>query len=151
MKEITLSKGFKAIVDDQDFERVSQYKWSLKIGHTGIHYAFRTDKNNKSIYLHRFILNAPKRTSVDHKNHNGLDNRRMNIRVCNWSQNAINSRIAKNNTSGYKGIYWDADRNKWAVQIEVNQHNKFLGRYKILEEAIKARKQAESLHFGDFI
>ena len=144
MKQIKLTKGFEAIIDNEDFKKVNQYKWTVKIGYSGIKYAFRTDKNNKTIYLHRFILDVPKKVIIDHINRNGLDNRKTNLRLSNYQQNAFNSKIPSNNTSGIKGVYWDKARNKWHSQIMVNQKMIYLGRFNDLKEAVRSREKAEA-------
>ena len=93
MKEISLTKGLVAIIDDEDFERVSRYKWvSLKNKRTV--YASRSSDlkgGKKTMYMHRFIMNPPSDMQVDHINGDGLDNRRVNLRVCTQSQNLKNS------------------------------------------------------------
>lgn len=83
MKEIILSNGKIAIVDNEDFKRLNKYKWSFVQG-----YAFRNthrNRKNGTVRMHREILKAPMGTDVDHKNGNRLDNRKENIRVCTHS------------------------------------------------------------------
>lgn len=158
MKKIKLNQrpskahqNYFALVDDEDFERVNKHKWSAMRGHSGIYYAVMNPDNKKLVYMHRFVLDAPKGTIVDHKNRNGLDNQKNNLRYCTYSQNAMNSKAPTTNTSGHKGVYWDSDRRKWAVQMVVDQKNIHLGRYSELKEAIKARKEAEKQYFNNFI
>src|SRR3990167_5189242 len=122
MKKIQLNKrkpeqGYFAIVDDEDFEKVNGLSWTVLIGQTGIKYAVHKPRYKSFIYLHRLVMNAPSGIIVDHKNRNGLDNRKSNLRLCNYSENAINSKCFKHNTSGYKGVYWDKTREKWGAQI----------------------------------
>lgn len=139
--------GFTAIIDDSDYGCVSKYRWSVKIGGTGIKYGHRVDKNNKSIYLHRYIMKAKKGQTVDHINRNGLDNRKANLRFCTTAENIMNSKMFKHNTSGYKGVTWDKFRNKWASQIQFSQKHIYLGRHESLEDAVRSRKQAEKQFF----
>ena len=99
------------------------------------------------IEMHRFIMNFPKGKYVDHINHNTLDNRKCNLRICNNADNIRNGKIRTNNKSGYNGICFDKSRNKWLAGIKVNYKRIFLGRYVNIEDAIKARKEAEKKYF----
>lgn len=106
MKKIKLTQGKYAIVDDEDFEWLNQWKWCY------CKYVIRDiilNKKNKRIYMHRLIMNTPEKMQTDHINGNKLDNRRNNLRICTQSQNNMNRKISKLNTSGYRGIYWDKD------------------------------------------
>ena len=67
--------------------------------------------------MHRYILNLKKGDMIDHINGNGLDNRRSNLRICTHTQNQANRRLSKNNTSGYKGVWWSGINNKWISVI----------------------------------
>lgn len=77
---------------------------------------------------------------IDHINHNGLDNRKCNLRICTNQENICNCEIPKNNKSGCKGVYWAKDKQKWTVTIKLN----------IQEDAIKARQEASKKYYGDF-
>ena len=81
---------------------------------------------------------------VDHKDRNTSNNKWKNIRESNHSTNAYNTGLNKNNTSGHKGVYWDKSKKKWTAEIKVNYKKKFLGRFTEKEEAISARKKAET-------
>ena len=105
---------------------------------------------NTGLRLHRFIMNAPKGKVVDHINHNKLDNRKCNLRVCTQSQNTMNSSLRSDNSSGYTGVYWYKSRSKWLVRITVNGKCINLGYYDDLEEAVKVRKEAEIKYFGEY-
>jgi hypothetical protein len=105
MKEIKLSCGRVTRVDDEDFELLSQWQWYLRGGK----YVGRSRRIGESWYseevrLHRVITNAPKGLVVDHINHDTLDNRRSNLRVCTYSQNLCN-RGAEKGKAGFKGVY----------------------------------------------
>lgn len=108
--------------------------------------------NNKTWRrLHRLIMNVTDpNIFVDHINHNGLDNRKSNLRICTNQENIRNCITPKNNKSGYKGIYWAKDKNKWTVQITLNNKTKYIGRYEKLEDAIAARKEATKKYYGEF-
>jgi hypothetical protein len=145
MKEIKLTQGKFAIVDDEDFEELNKYKWYLKKGKKGTFYAQRTKwypngQYKKAIMMHREIMKKEltnKKPFTDHINHDGLDNRKNNLRPCTNSQNMANCRQHKDSNSP-KGIYWDKERQKWAVQICCNYKKHAIGRFNNLEEAVLA-------------
>ncbi len=107
---IPLTQGYFAIVDADDYERLSQYKWHVKVSSYGC-YAYRTE-NRKRIAMHREILNAPPGMHCDHINHNGLDNRKANLRLCTPQQNSFNQKPRSNCTSRYKGVCWNRSMRK---------------------------------------
>lgn len=109
----------------------------------------------KNYLLHRliaiyFIPNLDNKPNVDHNNNITTDNRIHNLRWCNHSENGMNSKISKKNTSGIKGVIWNKSINKWCAQIMINNKNKYLGRFENKEDAIKARQKASVELFGDF-
>jgi hypothetical protein len=111
MKYIQLTQGKVAIVDDEDFERVNQFKWCFDTG-----YAARKSGPRKAqvkIWLHRFIMQTPPGMDTDHINGNKLDNRKNNLRICTHSINLNNSKLARNNTTGFQGVSWSKDKKKW--------------------------------------
>lgn len=152
VKEIKLSQGKYALVDDSDYERVSQYKWwAAEVGVTKHFYATTsTYKPRKTIYMHRLILDAPKGKIVDHINGNGLDNRRANLRLCTNAQNLHNAPAQKNNTSGYKGVSWNKGNKKWQAQICVNNKKIMIGVFADKIEAAKAYDKAALEFHGKF-
>lgn len=93
---------------------------------------------------------APKGMEVDHINHNGLDNRRSNLRLCSHSGNQHNTRLRSTNTSGYKGIGWHKRREKWQVAITTNGIRRYLGYFTDINDAVIARKAAEEKYVGEF-
>lgn len=135
-----------AIIDIEDVELCKRYKWSLtKEGYV------LTYKDGKYIYLHRLLLNARAGEYVDHINFNTLDNRKINLRICTNAQNLQHrSKLTKINTSGHHGVSFDKERGKWHVEIQYNNHRKFIGYYKDIDSAIVARKQAEEKYFGEY-
>lgn len=148
MKRIPLTKGQYAIVDDEDFEWLSQWKWhALKTSVT--YYACHRNRQ-KYLFMHRIITNCPKDSQVDHRNGNGLDNRRDNLRFSTQQQNTQNQRPIKGGTSKYKGVYWDKTRKKWAARITCGYKNHFLGRYKTELEAVHSYDKAALKYFGEF-
>lgn len=144
MKKIKLTRGKFALVDDEDFEFLNQWKWCLR--NSG-RYAGRCDyKNNKWILMHRVINNTPVGMETDHINRNKLDNRRSNLRSVTGCQNMMNVGVPSNNVSGYRGVSWDNKHKKWMAQIVVEWKSIWLGRHSRLEDAISARKQGESIY-----
>ena len=135
-------KGY-ALVDDEDFERVNKYQWCFDHGY------IRANVGKRIFYLHKFILRTPKNIIIDHKNHNGFDNRRSNLRICNQSYNMVNQRLSRINTSGYKGVVWHKTLKYWVSQINVR--GKHYSKYsKTKEEAAKKYNQMALKYFGKF-
>lgn len=102
--------------------------------------------------IHRVITGCPDDKLVDHigGEETRNDNRRSNLRIATHSQNSQNACLHSNNTSGYTGVTWDKRNNKWIAQIKLNYKNIFLGRYKNIDDAIKARQEAEEIYFGEW-
>ena len=155
MKTIKLNKGKYAIVDDQDYERLNKHKWSAQKNYS-TWYAIRCVRLSKgkwkTIQMHRVILGL-KHTDTrlcDHKNHNGLDNRRDNLRVCTRSQNQHNRLSTKSSSSIYKGIYWVKITNKWRAEITCDGIRRRLGYYQSEIEAAKVYDNAAKTHHGKF-
>lgn len=136
----------EVIFDAEDIEKVSGVCWHRSDLQRSTYYCI----SNKLGRMHRVILQCPKDAIVDHINHNGLDNRKCNLRICTNQENICNCLVPKNNKSGHKGIYWAKDRQKWTVQVTINNKTKYIGRYDNLENAIKARKEAAEKYYGEF-
>lgn len=158
MKEIVLAnnKG-TVLIDDGDFNKVSRHKWFLKKVHTGGFYAITNTKcdNTKSGHttttMHRMILNPRQTEQVDHINHNELDNRKINLRICDQSQNSGNARKCKKKTSSqYKGVRWHIKGKKWEAYIKFNYSRIQLGSFDTEDlAALEYNKKAIEL-FGEF-
>ena len=134
----------RALIDTEDVDAVRTYKWSLNADNY-----VKAKKNNKTIYLHRLIMD-PDDMFVDHINHNTLDNRKSNLRICTHQQNMNNRTIPKNNSSGFKGVSWNKATGKWTAYIYTNKKKNNLGCYDNIEDAIEARRQAELEYFGEY-
>lgn len=145
MKKIPLfnSKLF-ALVDDNDFKRVSKYRWGL---HSNGY--VRAYKGRNCIYLHRFIMKAKSGQTIDHINRNKRDCQKKNLRFCTQSQNNAN-KPGPGGTSKYKGVNWDASRGKYLARIGLNGKGKNLGRFDNEVDAAKAYNEAALKYFGEF-
>lgn len=120
-----------ALIDGEDFEKVRKYRW--RFDNRGCGYA-----SSKKISMHRLIMNAPKGMEVDHLNGDGLDNRKINLRICSHSENTKNrTRINKNNTSTQTGVYWMSHVKQWGVRFRKDYKLRHYGSYKNKEDAIK--------------
>ena len=156
---IPLTQGQVALVDQEDYERVSKHKWcalyACKRYDDGVFYAVRgTRRGGKQVftYLHRFVLNAPAGLEVDHIYvKDTLDCRRANLRLATKSQNMANQRKARKPASSrYKGVSWHQHTKKWRARIGVNRRNMHLGLFSSESDAALAYNRAATLHFGQF-
>jgi hypothetical protein len=154
VKRIKLTKGYETLVDDEDFEELVQHKWFVLSMSSGPRASRkgrgRDGKKSKTILMHRQIMCAPSGMEVDHINHDSLDNRRVNLRVCTHAQNGANQRKQSGTSSRFKGVTWDKSRQKWLAQIMVNRCHINLGRFVLEEDAARAYNRAASTHFGEF-
>lgn len=155
MKKIKLTQGQFAIVDNEDFERVNQFKWCASWSKTTLSfYAMRTilksDGKRITRLMHRYIMNVHQGMETDHKNHNTLDNRKSNLRICTKQQNRANRKNHQKTSSKYKGVYWCKDRKKWGAQIKLNKKEINLGRFKFEIDAVKAYNEKAKELFGEF-
>lgn len=152
MRRIMVKKNPRkyTIVDDEDFEKLSQFRWNLTGGGRG-HGNYVARRNDRTpVYMHREILNAPKGMEVDHINGNRTDNRKSNLRLCTSTQNNWNMRLRKDNTTGYKGLRWRADVKSWRVNVKKDGKEIQVGYFKDKKEAIRARDTAAKELYGEF-
>ena len=141
----SISKDF-FIIDKEDYEKIKNKNMSIKRD-INTNYITVYSKN-KIISLHKFIMNPKKGEFIDHINRNGTDNRKENLRICTKQQNAFNHKRFKTNKSGYTGVTWNKDKQKWIAQLTFNGQNKVLGSSINKEEAIKKRLLGELKYFG---
>lgn len=148
MKEIQLTTGGVALVDDEDFDWLSQFKW-ISTKKKDRPYAMRFVRRGvKMLCMHRIIIDAPTDKLVDHINGNTLDNRKSNLRLCTNAENCRNAKKYKTNTSGYKGV--SAEGRRWKAGITFEQKKIYLGTFDIPQEAHEAYKSKAKELFGEF-
>lgn len=149
VREIPLTQGKFALVDDEDYELIAQYKWTASQTGPGLFYAMRQD-GRKTVYMHRFLLNPEKGKHVDHRNGDRLDNRRSNLRPATRSQNLCNSGKKRHNTSGFKGASWHRENQLWEASIRKDGKRRTLGYFPTPEEAARAYDAAALQLHGQF-
>jgi len=152
-KEIQLTQGKVAIVDDEDFEYLNQWKWHTHKSHNNF-YAVRciTISNSKQsqIKMHRLIAKPTKDMVVDHVDGNALNNQKINLRICTSMQNSINRKLNVNNKTGYKGVDYIQTLNKYRAYINTNRIRKHLGCFIDPIDAARAYNEAALKYHGEF-
>ena len=156
--EIILTNGKVALVDPEDYAQLSQYKWrAWKNPRRNVWYAIRSiyfaahpgqPWKNDTIRMHCQILRYF--GGIDHVNHDGLDNRKSNLRPATITQNLQNARKRKGTSSQYKGVYWDTQTNKWKARIHVDKKRLHLGYYIEETDAARAYDEAAKKYFKEF-
>lgn len=149
MKEIELTQGKVALVDDDDFERLNQIRWYAN-KHANTFYAVGYIKVNKkaiSVLMHWLVMGGK---GIDHIDHNGLNNQKSNLRFCTVSENGMNQQKQKNRSSIYKGVYFNKLSKKWGAYININRKNIYLGSFTDEIQAAKAYNQKAIELFREF-
>lgn len=155
MKEIPLTQGQVALVDNEDYEELSGYKWSAAWhSRTQSYYAIRhsatVNGKRTTIRMHRQILGCNPGEKGDHDNHDTLNNQRYNLRRCTNAQNCMNRKPYTGKSSAYKGVSWYKRSRKWHAQIRIGGHDINLGYYGDEVRAARAYNVAAVAHFGEF-
>ena len=145
----------ECIIDTEDYDKIKKYRWWIskkKKDHTFYvmaHIYYGKERLKKK--LHRIILNIDdSKILVDHKNFDGLDNRKNNLRSCTYQENAMNRQIIKTYSSKYKGVCLDKAYKKWVANIKFNDKTIYLGRFNDEEQAAKAYNEKAKELFGKF-
>lgn len=152
MKEINLTNGGIALVDDEDFVKLSSYKWHRHDERT-LQYArvaLYGSGKQQILLMHRVVMNAPAGVDVDHRDGNGLNNQKNNLRLCTDQQNSMNLKLFRTSTSGHKGVSWSKQSKKWESYIWFRRKKIRLGEYKEKADAITARENAEKELYGNW-
>jgi hypothetical protein len=164
MKTIPLTRGFVAMVDDEDYERLSGLSWHVRICKRALTmYAgtarkqINNNKRGSPALMHRIILGlTDPKIKIDHADRNGLNNQRRNLRIATQKQNMANFKRLKSakNSSLFKGVAFDRAkyplRKPWKATIRINYKSVNLGRFATEIEAAKAYDAAARKHFGEF-
>lgn len=152
MKSIPLTREKFALVDDEDYDYLCKWKWQYQHnGTTG--YAIRSgwDGEHKfSIRMHREIMKATDSDDIDHKDGNGLNNCKSNLRRATKQENTFNRRKRSGCSSKYKGVCFYKDRNKWGANIWINYKQICIGRFSSEVEAALAYNEKARELFGEF-
>lgn len=138
MKEIPLTQGKVAMVDDEDFEYLSKNKWFCAKGRNTFYAQRRDGKNGPIIHMHRLIMNTSINKEVDHIDCNGLNNQKVNLRNCTRIENSYNSRMKSTNQNKVKGISFAKWANMYRVQLKTNGKRIHVGYFKTIFEASSA-------------
>jgi hypothetical protein len=149
MKYIPLTRHKRAIVDDDDYLELSKHKWSFVNAQTG--YAMRMP-HKECIYMHRVIMNCPPNKIVDHINHNTLDNRKKNMRICTRKNNQQHMKLRVDNTSGYIGVWHIPNNKSHPWRAGTFSHGKCIpiGNFATKIEAARARDIAAKQKYGAY-
>jgi hypothetical protein len=149
-REIPLTQGYVAMVDDEDWARVSRFRWHAVVDRRGVYARGCADRGRKMVRMHRFILEAPDGVDVDHWDSNGLDNRRCNLRLATDAQNHQNQKLRRDSQSGFKGVSFRARQGTFQVRITAHGRRLSLGYFTEPEEAARAYDRAARIEFGEF-
>lgn len=152
-KLIPLTQGKFAIVDDEDYDWLMQWRWHYCQGYARrtVHTPMIKGKRKTSVILmHREILKPEDGFDVDHRDTNGLNNRRYNLRPATKAKNQGNRKLTKGKSSQYKGVSWDKINKNWVANIMNNYKNHNIGRFHDEVSAAKAYNKAALEYFGEF-
>lgn len=150
MKKIFLTQGKFALVDDEDFNWLNQWKWHYHIDGYAVRNYARISPRQGLFLMHRVIVNCPTDKQIDHIDGDGLNNQKFNLRICVQSQNKKNRRTPSNNTTGYKGVWIDKRRGYIWAGINANGKRLHLGTFSDLISAAEAYDGAARKHYGEF-
>lgn len=150
--QVKLTQGAVALIDADDWERLQGYTWfNWRRPNTNyVRTSIRNGDTQKTLLMHRLILDAPDNLEVDHVDGNGLNNRKSNIRLATRMQNCANITVSREGTSQFKGVSWDTLSGKWKAQISANKKKKHIGLYADELHAARAYNRAAEQAFGEF-
>ena len=149
---VPLTKGYEAVIDAADAQFVGGWNWFAKVKSRTV-YVRRNDFSSGrqiTVLLHRVLMDAQDGQDIDHRDGNGLNNQRINLRIATKSQNMHNQRLRSDNVSGFKGVYWNKAERKWAAAIKLHGKQRHLGCFQTPELASAAREAASTELHGEF-
>jgi len=150
MKKIELTNGGFTLIDDEDYEKVSLYKWRRDSLANHVVRTFGPKNKRRLIRLHRYVMNAISGQIIDHIDGNVLNNQKTNLRIANKSTNGMNRNKQCNNKSGYKGVCFHKPANKWVAQLVVNGIKVLNSFHTTKEDAARAYNEAAIKYHGEF-
>lgn len=153
MKKLYLNNGQFALVDNEDFDYLNQFSWSL-MGKGYVRRGVRIGNKNKTIALHREIMKHPEGKEIDHINHNKLDNQKSNLRICSHQENLRNQKIRIDNSTGFKGVCYRYNLSKtrpWQARIFFNGKDNHLGLFATKEEAVFTYSTFAIKYFKEYV
>lgn len=145
MEKIPLSRGGYTLVDDENYEFLSQWKW-----YTGTKGYIQGKIDKIPVLMHRVVTGCKKGELVDHRDGDKRNNQKSNLRICSNRENLRNRGKTRANKSGYKGVHWDKKGKKWNAHIMVNYKSIYLGVYSDKKEAARAYNEAALKYHGEF-
>lgn len=152
MKEIPLTNGGIALCDDDDYEMLAQHKWYAWHKATNCPYYamtnIRVNGHKTTISMHKCLLGSRGDDEIDHKDNNGFNNQRANLRFCTKTQNQANAKLRISNKSGYKGV--TRNGKNWSASVCLCGRAIHLGTYVTLESAALAYDEAATRYYGEF-
>lgn len=148
--KIPLTRGKWTTMDEADWQLVKMHKWFAQKNKHTFYARSSTHIDGKPVFasMHRLILKAQPLQIVDHKDGDGLNNIRTNLRICTNAQNTTNSRMRSSNTTGYRGV--GIYKKCFAAYIWINGKQRFIGSFKTAQEAALAYNKAAEKHYGEF-
>lgn len=150
MKKIKLTQGKYVLVDDEDFAVLNKYKWHFHDKGAAVRKIYISAVKQRIVYMHREIMKPMGNTEVDHINHDQLDNRKNNLRLCNRAENNANMRMSRHNSSSYKGVSYNKKEKKYRAYISIANKQKHLGYFPTAIIAAKAYNEAAKRLRGVF-